>query len=239
MAAKALGQQWLLARFGVGVAPSDLVIIKDAHGSPSLRLRGEIAERLGADVLPALSLAHSDGVAIAALSLTADTRIGIDIERIAPRPDGFADTWLAPQEQRLVISTLDGAATDEQTRITALWCIKEATTKALGLGFKLALTEVAIAAVAPDGTATLALRGAALTRLVALGGGEIEARVRVDARFAVCESLVHVTHSPAEDDPARLAALAALLDAQGYLAPKEAGAAGPEGGVLGHPFGVA
>ncbi len=236
MAAKSLGRDWLLARFGRAPALHDLIIVKDVHGAPSLVLRGELAETLGPRVLPALSLAHSEGVAIAALSLVGGTRVGIDIERIAPRPAGFAETWLSAAEQELPIAALDGRAASEEAHITALWCIKEATTKALGLGFAIAPDEIGIAGVATDGHARLILRGAAAERFEALGGTGLTARVRVDPRFAICESLVEVRRTdPVEEDPVRLAALAALLEAQGYLGPPEAERA-PVGG---RPFGLA
>ena len=62
----------------------------------------------------------------------------------------------------------DGKPVTEDARITALWCLKEATTKALGLGFNLAVSEVIISEIGPDGVAVLAVYGKAADRLVSL-----------------------------------------------------------------------
>jgi phosphopantetheinyl transferase (holo-ACP synthase) len=222
MAAKALAADVLQARFGLRPGVEDVVVQKDVHGSPSLAVRGALQDRLDAGMLPPISLAHSDGVAVAALSLVPGVRVGIDIERIAPRPNGFAETWLAEGEAGLAILDGEGRPASEEARLTAIWCLKEATTKALGLGFKLAPVEVVVEAVDPDGAARLRLSGEAASRLGALGGRALRARVRVDARFAVAESVVEVEGRPVTDDPKRLAALAALLREKGFLVEGEA-----------------
>jgi phosphopantetheinyl transferase (holo-ACP synthase) len=182
-----------------------------------MTLRGPWAEKLPSDAIPALSLSHSDGVAIAALALDAAVRVGIDIEKIASRPEGFAETWLADAERTLQIRDDDGALVDEDARLTALWCLKEATTKALGLGFHLSVSEVIVTEVDEAGGATLALTGEAATRLVSLGAQSVRAAVRVDPRFAIAESIVEVDARHVGDDPMRMAIIAALLREKGYL----------------------
>ena len=182
-----------------------------------MTLRGPWAEKLPSDAVPALSLSHSDGVAIAALAMDAAIRVGIDIEKIAARPEGFADTWLDKQERRLTILDDHGGAVDDDARLTALWCLKEATTKALGLGFHLSVSEVVVTSVDEQGAATLALTGEAATRLVSLGAQSVRASVRVDPRFAVAESIVEVDARHVGDDPVRMAIIAALLREKGYL----------------------
>ena len=217
VAAKLLSSEWLHARFGVRPPTHQLIIRKDSHGAPFMTLRGPWAEKLPSDAVPALSLSHSDGVAIAALGLDAAVRVGIDIEKIAARPEGFADTWLGELERDLPIRDDHGALVNEEARLTALWCLKEATTKALGLGFHLSVSEVAVTHVDERGAATLALTGDAATRLVSLGAQSVRAQVRVDPRFAIAESIVEVDARHVGDDPMRLAIIAALLREKGYL----------------------
>ena len=217
VAAKALCAEWLHARFGVRPPANHLLIRKDSHGAPFMTLRGPWSAKLPSDAIPALSLSHSDGVAIAAIALDSAVRVGIDIERIAARPEGFADTWLAELERELPIRDDVGKVVDEEARLTALWCLKEATTKALGLGFHLAVSEVVITDVDERGFATLSLTGEAASRLVALGAQSVRAMVRVDPRFAIAESIVEVDARHVGDDPMRLAIIAALLREKGYL----------------------
>ncbi|MGB0588140.1 MAG: SDR family NAD(P)-dependent oxidoreductase [Myxococcota bacterium] len=217
VAAKALCAEWLHARFGVRPPANHLLIRKDSHGAPFMTLRGPWSEKLPSDAIPALSLSHSDGVAIAAIALDSAVRVGIDIERIAARPEGFAETWLAELERELPIRDDQGTIVDEEARLTALWCLKEATTKALGLGFHLAVSEVVITGVDERGFATLSLTGEAASRLVALGAQSVRAMVRVDPRFAIAESIVEVDARHVGDDPMRLAIIAALLREKGYL----------------------
>jgi phosphopantetheinyl transferase (holo-ACP synthase) len=157
-------------------------------------------------------------MAVVAFPVDPDIRVGIDIERIAPRPDSFADTWLEAGEMALSVSDGAGGPATEDARITALWCLKEATTKALGLGFNLAVSEVVVKSIDEHGVAEVAVYGQAADRLVHLGGSEVRAEVRVDPRFAIAESIVVLGGDPVhDDDDAALAAVAALLREKGFL----------------------
>ena len=192
LAAKRLTRRWLLARAGVLVPESAIVVEKDDKGAPSLALRGAYAPQLEGITLPPLSLSHSDGVAMAAIGRGEGLRVGVDIEKIAPRHAGFAEHWLAEGERELVIAGPDGAPVDEASRLTALWCLKEATSKALGLGLGLSSDEVRVTAVDALGVAIVELSGRALDQLEALGGTALHARVQVDPRFAVAQSVAEV-----------------------------------------------
>ena len=218
MAVKGLAGDWLQAQYGLRPTPDALLVVKDEHGAPSLVVRGPFADRFPEARFLTVSLTHSDNVAMAALAVNPMVRIGIDIEKIAPRPDAFADTWLDASERVIEVRTPDGEIASEDARITALWCLKEATTKALGLGFALAVSEVIITQVEADGIATLAVYGRAADRLVHLGGQGVRALVRIDPRFAIAESIVEVSGELVqEDDPQRIAAVAALLREKGLL----------------------
>jgi phosphopantetheinyl transferase/3-hydroxymyristoyl/3-hydroxydecanoyl-(acyl carrier protein) dehydratase len=218
LAAKRLAGDWLQARFGHRPPPEAMLVVKDEFGAPSLLLRDGWADRLTDGELMHLSISHSDGMAVVAFPVDPDIRVGIDIERIAPRPDSFADTWLEAGEMALSVSDGAGGPATEDARITALWCLKEATTKALGLGFNLAVSEVVVKSIDEHGVAEVAVYGQAADRLVHLGGSEVRAEVRVDPRFAIAESIVVLGGDPVhDDDDAALAAVAALLREKGFL----------------------
>jgi len=84
-------------------------------------------------VIPSLSLAHTDGVAIAVAGYCSnDKRLGIDIECIRQHEPGF-DRFTFVSEEISLLSQLDEFARQEW--VTRFWCAKEAVAKALGRGF--------------------------------------------------------------------------------------------------------
>ncbi|MHB1845443.1 MAG: beta-ketoacyl synthase N-terminal-like domain-containing protein [Deltaproteobacteria bacterium] len=73
-----------------------------------------------------VSLAHIDGAAVALAAVGVD--VGIDLERPSPRPEGFKELVLSPDEQRLL------PPGDDWT--TRAFCAKEAVAKARGSGLR-------------------------------------------------------------------------------------------------------
>src|SRR5438067_1875775 len=88
-----------------------------------------------------LSISHSGDVAIAALAVSEDERIGIDVEQIAPREASFEELALSPHE-RDDIAGLSGEA--RALAITERWVLKEALAKALGTGLRLHVDRVTV-----------------------------------------------------------------------------------------------
>jgi malonyl CoA-acyl carrier protein transacylase/phosphopantetheinyl transferase len=111
-------------RHGERLFPADIEIETDAHGRPSARRRGATA----GEALPAVSLAHTDGLAIGLAAF--GSPVGVDIERIKPRGDGFEEIAFDDAERRL----LDGFGPARDEGIARFWCAKEAVGKALGRG---------------------------------------------------------------------------------------------------------
>lgn len=106
----------------------DIEIISDEGGRPTFRLLsyegGMVPERYG------LTLSHTGGLAVAALSLLAmDGAVGIDIEQERPYSDEFVRAFLTERECRLYIDT-------KMFSPLLLWCYKEAVLKALGTGLQ-------------------------------------------------------------------------------------------------------
>jgi 4'-phosphopantetheinyl transferase len=81
-----------------------------------------------------LSLTHSQGLAIAALARKRGQRIGVDLEEVARRGESFEVQALSPQE-RSYLAPIGGQARWQAT--TMIWVLKEALSKALGIGLRL------------------------------------------------------------------------------------------------------
>ncbi len=124
-AAKEAVQRLVRHRYGVELLPADIEIYKDDEGRPL------VGGTWAADipVVPVVSLAHTRGCAVALAALGG--RIGIDIELVRPRQDGFADIAFANAEREL-LHRLPPDMLDEW--ILRCWCAKEAVAKALGSG---------------------------------------------------------------------------------------------------------
>jgi len=109
----------LLWRLGHGpLFPAEITIAKEASGRPVVRTA------TGRDLR--VSIAHKDDVAVAMAREASST--GIDVERIEPRADSFAELSFARDELRLI----EGEPRDEAW--TRLWSAKEAAAKACGTG---------------------------------------------------------------------------------------------------------
>ncbi len=112
------------ARHGERLFPADIEITADAHGRPLVQRRGSAAK----EELPAVSITHCGGV-MAALAAFGRP-VGIDLEKIEPRGEGFEATAFDEHERHL----LDSFGDNRPEGITRLWCAKEAVAKALGRG---------------------------------------------------------------------------------------------------------
>jgi phosphopantetheinyl transferase len=73
-------------------------------------------------------------VAVAALARSVGQRIGVDLEEVARRGESFELQALSPQE-RAYLAPIRGEARWRAT--TSIWVLKEALSKALGLGLRL------------------------------------------------------------------------------------------------------
>ncbi len=99
--------------------PVEIAIESDPEGRPRVHAPSTRAIHV--------SLAHKDDVAVAIASL--ERPVGIDVERVEARSDGFAALSFHDDEIRLAS---EGTSRDEA--LTRLWVAKEAAAKALGTG---------------------------------------------------------------------------------------------------------
>jgi acyl transferase domain-containing protein len=119
MAAKDAVRRWLRAQGSGPLFPAEIRVDNDERGRPVVA--GPFRQDLR------VSIAHKEGVAVALVREGCDA--GIDIERIAPRHERFAQMTLTAAEQAL---PPENGGRDEW--LTRLWTGKEAAAKARGTG---------------------------------------------------------------------------------------------------------
>jgi phosphopantetheinyl transferase len=116
----------LKERYGLRLAPADVEIKTDGHGRPVPY--GTWLNDI--DGVPALSLAHTDGVAVAVVGWGAGHRgLGIDVEKIRPILEEGRSAAFSPRELDL-LKRMDES--QHQEWLIRFWSAKEAAAKALG-----------------------------------------------------------------------------------------------------------
>ena len=162
MAAKKAMRIHVRDHLGIQLNPTDVEILADSNGAPHARaLQGLVN-------LPALSITHAAGRAICAI-MPASQHVGIDLTPVEERSNDFVQQWFTSSEQILVTRHPGPTA----RTVSAIWAIKEAVSKVLGLGLKLATSEMEVTSLRQDGRAEVRLSGMATTRLMEMGGGAI------------------------------------------------------------------
>jgi acyl transferase domain-containing protein/phosphopantetheinyl transferase len=146
IAAKEAARRLWLTEGALPVYPADLSIQTNARGRILLRSRLEPNR----DDLPALSMAHTEGVAIALAARSSQARIGIDVAHIDPK----YQRSLTPRDQA-VISTI--SPDQRRSWATRLHCARQAVAKATGEAAALDPTSVEIVSFDPD-SGTVAVR---------------------------------------------------------------------------------
>ncbi|MFD8122985.1 4'-phosphopantetheinyl transferase family protein [Streptomyces albidoflavus] len=116
-----------------GIAESESVIWRSSRGRPFLQKPAGGLPRGGAEL--DFNLSHAGGHNL--LGLVRHNRIGVDVERLDRGRQGLATIveTFAPEERRWVAQAPPGPARDVRT--LRLWTLKEAYSKARGLGLGL------------------------------------------------------------------------------------------------------
>lgn len=149
---------------GVQLAPADVEIVPDAYGRP--RLEGAWMKALRIE--PAISIAHSHGVAAALAALDPGQLVGIDLESLTQRREGFESIAFGPEERGLLASLRQEIRQEWALR---MWCAKEAVGKALGRGLSAGLNAFHITGAEIDtGAVRLELRDGMLEEFPQLRG---------------------------------------------------------------------
>ena len=125
--------EWLTGRYAVKKVASEFFslpfkkvqIRNTKSGAPILQARGGNSLTI--------SITHRGDYAAAAISLTGDL-IGVDIEKIEPRPQGWTKQYFDKAE----------LVAEDDAYLTELWAKKEAVLKLLGLGLTVPMTQIKI-----------------------------------------------------------------------------------------------
>ncbi|RDV36640.1 SDR family NAD(P)-dependent oxidoreductase [Bradymonadaceae bacterium TMQ3] len=195
LAAREAARRWALMFYGERIDSRAVCVFKSESGEPQLRWSDEAK---GGGALPALSLTHTSGQAVAVVSMPgAPCRLGVDLEPLEARSEAFGSAYFSAGERSLEVGTLVAGQ-----RETALWTVKEAVSKALGLGLQLSAAEIEIVAVRPEdaggadnrswrvpgervrAVVEVALHGQALARQVELGVRLMRVTLQVEEGFA-------------------------------------------------------
>lgn len=103
-----------------------LEILKAENGAPYLCIDGERLQN------HSISISHSNGFLLCAYS-PEESHLGMDLERIEPRPQPFVQDFFTPAEVRLV----ELCPPQEAAQLaTLIWSAKESILKALSIGLK-------------------------------------------------------------------------------------------------------
>lgn len=163
--------------------PTDLEIDHDGLGRPAVRFRGEDQP----PDMPALSIAHREGVAVAIAGFRPDGRLGVDVERIHPRDEGFLRIAFDEEERRL-LAAVGAAGRDEW--VARLWCAKEAVAKAVGQGLVEGPRSVVARAVdSIGGSITVLLSGTLRRQFPELTGVGVIAQTHREGDWVVATSV--------------------------------------------------
>lgn len=140
------GQMRQILGHVAGIAPVDIVFSEEAYGRPY------IAD--AARAMPSFNLSHTDGYAT--LAVSADVRIGVDIETIRPlSADEMA--WPLSQVEHAIVEAAPDTSRFET--FFRFWTLKEAFIKAVGKGVSLPLEDFDISGPDDGPARLLRLRG--------------------------------------------------------------------------------
>ena len=126
----------------IGFDPFDLRVVRDEHRKPKLVWSDdESRNRAGGSLspqLPEITLGHSNGVSIAAVSLDGSS-IGLDAEPLdVPRPRNLLTMMTSGEELQYLEQLWEIDSRVGMQEATRTWVVKEAVQKACGLGMHVA-----------------------------------------------------------------------------------------------------
>jgi phosphopantetheinyl transferase len=126
----------------IGFDPFDLRIVRDEHRKPNLMwMDAEARVRAGGPLspqLPEITLGHSNGISIAAVSLNGSL-IGLDTEPLdVPRARNLLTMMTSGKELQYLEQLWDVDSRVGMQEAIRTWVVKEAVQKASGLGMHVA-----------------------------------------------------------------------------------------------------
>jgi phosphopantetheinyl transferase len=154
-AGKEAVQRLVQLHYGTELFPADVEIVPDPMGRPVVGGTWTA----GLPSAPVVSLAHTRGHTVALAAL--EGRVGIDIELVRPRDQGFAEIAFTAEEHEL-LATVPPGDLDEWT--LRCWCAKEAVAKAVGSGLNRGPRGLTVAAIDPAAEQVYVQLGAEMAR---------------------------------------------------------------------------
>jgi len=216
--------EWLLGRCAAKQAVRALVdlplaeieIVPDPYGRPQVREPAESRLRAGLPALPALSIAHSQGTAVALAVLDSEARVGIDLESLAHRREDFEAIAFSADERSLLAALPENLRQEWALR---MWCAKEAVGKALGRGLSAGLRAFHITRVETvSGAVDVELRGGALAQCPQLRGKSLKVYTSRESDFVLSAIIYrHYQNGAVRMRPSRQEILDYLLQKMGEL----------------------
>ena len=172
----------LLATSGGEVpALKQVRIVQSDLGKPA----AELTHSPGVPVAE-VSLSHANGLAMAvAASPGLFEGLGVDIEKVETRSEGWIGDYFTEDENRLA-----GNGEERWSRLTMIWCLKEAALKALGTGLRFDLKDINVSDINPAGRATLEFRNEAARYIDDTVHGSFEASVEEKGGLALARVLI-------------------------------------------------
>jgi len=155
-------------------ALAQIEIVPDAYGRPLVSAPAGFPA-------PALSIAHSQGAAVALAVLDPEALVGVDLESLAHRRQDFESVAFDPPE-RSWLGTLPPDLRQEWA--LRMWCAKEAAGKALGRGLSEGLPAFHISrADTTTGIIEVELRDGALARFPQFQGRSLRVYTATETDF--------------------------------------------------------
>jgi phosphopantetheinyl transferase (holo-ACP synthase) len=174
IAAKEATRRIWLARGLPPCYPADLALAADPSGAPLLVDRS----RAGDGAVAAVSIAQAEGVAVALAAQDPEARVGIDVEPIIEREEGFESLAFTASERALLAPS---SRENRREWIARLLAAKQAAAKACGIGPSAEPRETAVLAVDQEtGMARVELRVRSTSTCPELAGAIL--LVRTDRR---------------------------------------------------------
>jgi len=197
------------------LSPNEIEIQPDSYGCPLVNLVGQAPPpaRGSQPRRCVLSIAHSDGTAVALASLAPDTLVGVDLEGVSRRREDFEAIAFSADE-RALIAALPPELRDEWA--LRLWSAKEAVGKAIGRGLTAGLEAFHITRMDPSsGMVTVDLQEAALAQCPRLRGKSLNVYTARESNF-VFSAMIY-QHGVVRMRPSRQEILDYLLQKMGEL----------------------
>lgn len=137
--AKNAVRAWLLRGTSTAPSLSTFQILPAPDGAPEVEgLNGPV---------PAVSLSHSAGLAVAAVAAS-EVALGIDVELVEPRSNEFVEDCFTTREIGHIRRSSPG---ERNSTVSLMWSAKESALKALRVGLRADTREVEVDLLGPHG----------------------------------------------------------------------------------------